>query len=323
MLEAVQSLIKFAQAGNVFISDFIATVKICQAELYMMYCDSASSFQPLHFPLFTDIVEDHSYTLSQEWVTDLNDGAESLGFRIHGHTYNAHVVDSVIGERKPVSREGFAAVVTSVKGQCAAVAELLISQLDRRFPNCEIMEALEIVFPQYWLQDKCDELFPVHLQVIKGWFCGMRTMAVGSGEERQVKQVAAPLDKHQLDLQLCLFKLTMKSHAAKAMEQPHTLNPVTKLWQKLGCNALLLSKLSEYMKLAHIAVTAVLGSCEDERTFSTLSFVKSKVRNRLQGNLDTSIRMFSQGWYSLESFLYNQAYDIWAEQKESRLGAGY
>jgi hypothetical protein len=33
--------------------------------------------------------------------------------------------------------------------------------------------------------------------------------------------------------------------------------------------------------------------------------------------------MFSQGWYSLESFLYNQAYDIWAEQKESRLGAGY
>jgi hypothetical protein len=214
-------------------------------------------------------------------------------------------------------------LLQSVKGQCAAATELLISQLDRRFPNCEIMEALGIVFPQYWLQDKCDELFPVHLQVIKGWFCRMRTMAVGSGEERQVKQVAAPLDKHQLDLQLCLFKLTMKSHAAKAMEQPHTLNPVTKLWQKLGCNALLLSKLSEYMKLAHIAVTAMLGSCEDERTFSTLSFVKSKVRNRLQGNLDTSIWMFSQGWYSLESFPYNQAYDIRAEQKESRLGASY
>jgi hypothetical protein len=110
MLEAVQSLIKFVQAGNIFISNFIAAVKICQAELYMMYCDSASSFQPFHFPLFTDIVEDHSYTLSQEWVTNLNDGAESLGFRIHGHTYNAHVVDSVTGERKLVSREGFAAV---------------------------------------------------------------------------------------------------------------------------------------------------------------------------------------------------------------------
>jgi hypothetical protein len=73
-------------------------------------------------------------------------------------------------------------------------------------------------------------MFPVHLQVIKEWFCGMRSMVVGSGEKGQVKQVAAPLDKHQLDLQLCLFKLTMKSHVAKAMEQPHTLNPITKLW---------------------------------------------------------------------------------------------
>jgi hypothetical protein len=148
-------------------------------------------------------------------------------------------------------------------------------------------------------------------------------MVVGSGEEWQVKQVAAPLDKHQLDLQLCLFKLTMKSHAAKTMEQPYTLNPVTKLWQKFGCNALLLNKLSEYIKLAQIAITIVLGYYEDERTFSTLSFMKSKVRNLLQGNLDTSIRMFNQRRYSLESFLYNQAYDFWAEQRDSRHGANH
>jgi hypothetical protein len=70
----------------------------------------------------------------------------------------------------------------------------------------------------------------------------------------------------------------MKSHAAKAMEQPHTVNTVTKLWQKLGCNVMLLNKLSEYIKLAQIATTVVLGSCEDERTFSTLLFVKSKVK---------------------------------------------
>jgi hypothetical protein len=323
LLEAVQSLIKFAQAGNVFISDFIAAVKICQADLYMMYCDSATSFQALHFQLFTDVVNDHSYSISQEWVTDLNNEAKSLGFRIHGHTYSAHMVDPVSGEKKSVSREDFCALVSFVKGQCAAAAELFISQLERRFPDCDIMEALGVIFPQYWLQDTCDDLFPVHLQVLKDWFCGMRSVVVGSGEERQVKQIVGPLDAHQLYLQLCLFKLTMKSHATKAMEQPHTVNPVTKLWQKLGCNALLLSKLSEYMKLAQIAVTAVLGSCEDERTFSTLAFVKNKVRNRLQGNLDTCICMFSQGWYSLESFPYNQAFDKWSEQKDWRLCADH
>ena len=117
-------------------------------------------------------------------------------------------------------------------------------------------------------------------------------------------------------MQQCLFKLTMRSHAKKAMDLPHDVNPVTKLWQKLGCNALLLNKLSEFMKLAQIAVTAILGSCEDERTFSTLSFVKNKVRNRLQENLDTCIRMFSQSWYTLESFPYNVAFDHWREAKE-------
>jgi hypothetical protein len=195
-LEAVQSLIKFAQAGNVFISDFIAAVKICQADLYMMYCDSATSFQALHFQLFTDVVNDHSYSISQEWVTDLNNGAESLGFRIHGHTYSVHMVDPVSGEKKSVSREDFCTLVSSVKGQCAAAAELLISQLKRRFPDYDIMEALGVIFPQYWLQDTCDDLFRVHLQVLKDWFCGVRSVVVGSGEERQVKQIAGPLDAH-------------------------------------------------------------------------------------------------------------------------------
>jgi hypothetical protein len=82
-----------------------------------------------------------------------------------------------------------------------------------------------------------------------------------------VKQIAGHLDENQLDLQLCLFKLTMKSQAAKSMEQPHTLNLVTKLWQKLGCNALLLSKLSKYMKAAPIAVTTVLGLVRTRRHF--------------------------------------------------------
>ena len=82
-------------------------------------------------------------------MADLNNGAEGLEFQIYGHTYNSHVVDTVTRERKPISRKEFATVVTSVKDQCATVANLLMSQLDMRFPNCEIMEALRVVFPKY------------------------------------------------------------------------------------------------------------------------------------------------------------------------------
>jgi hypothetical protein len=99
----------------------------------------------------------------------------------------------------------------------------------------------------------------------------------------------------------------MKSNAKSAMEEPHDMNPVTNLWTKLGSNALLLSRLSEYMKVANIAVIAVLGSVEDERTFSMLKFMKSKLWNRLGGHLNTTMCMFSQGFYNQETFPYQEA----------------
>ena len=134
-----------------FVSDMIAAVKICQAEIYMMYCDSYTSFQPIHFQLFSDVVANHSHMISQEWVTNLNDGSETLAYRINNHIYPAHLTDYVTEVRKYVGREEFDIVVSAVKGQCKAIAELLISQLEKRFPKSEIMEALGIVFPQYWL----------------------------------------------------------------------------------------------------------------------------------------------------------------------------
>jgi hypothetical protein len=49
------------------------------------------------------------------------------------------------------------------------------------------------------------------------------------------------------------------------------------------------SLICEYMKVANIVVTDVLGSVEDERTFSTLKFMKLKLRNSLGGHLDAHV----------------------------------
>jgi hypothetical protein len=64
LLECVNELMKFAQSRDVFIFDYIAAVKICQADLYMMYMDSETSFKKQHFQMFCDVVEDHSFTTS-------------------------------------------------------------------------------------------------------------------------------------------------------------------------------------------------------------------------------------------------------------------
>jgi hypothetical protein len=67
------------------------------------------------------------------------------------------------------------------------------------------------------------------------------------------------------------------------------------------------SVLSEFMRIAEIAITTILANIKDERTFSSLKFI----RNCLEGNLDTVVRVFSQGYYNLESFLYANAYKQW------------
>jgi hypothetical protein len=86
----------------------------------------------------------------------------------------------------------------------------------------------------------------------------------------------------------------MKSNAKSAMEGPHDQNPLTRMWQRIEQNALMLNRLSKFIKLYEIAVTTVLGSMGDECTFSTLSFMKLKLRNRLDGHLDTCVKVFAQ-----------------------------
>ena len=56
-------------------------------------------------------------------------------------------------------------------------------------------------------------------------------------------------------------------------------NPLTKLWRSVACNnRALVSYFPEFVKLAEIAIVQLLGSVEDERTFSSLSFLKDKTR---------------------------------------------
>jgi len=138
-------------------------------------------------------------------------------------------------------------------------------------------------------------------------------------DEPEVVTFEPILDARTLGLQSSLFKLTMKSNSAWAMEQPRDVNPVTSLWGKVGQNGLMLSRLSEFFKLSNLAICAVLGSVEDERTFSTLGYMKSKVRNRLAGNLDTCVKLFAQPWYTQETFPYGAAIAHWSDARK-RLG---
>jgi hypothetical protein len=56
--------------------------------------------------------------------------------------------------------------VLGVKLQCASIVEL-----DNCFPFHELMNALEVVYPCYWMGPKPKISFWLHLNVIKDVYC--------------------------------------------------------------------------------------------------------------------------------------------------------
>ena len=91
------------------------------------------------------------------------------------------------------------------------------------------------------------------------------------------------------------------------MDVLRDFKPMTKLWRTFGQTTMMLSRLSEWIKVVELVVIVVLGSLEEKRTFSILSFIKSKFSNRLGSHLDTCVKVYVQEFFTQESFFYQSA----------------
>ncbi len=61
-------------------------------------------------------------------------------------------------------------------------------------------------------------------------------------------------------------------------------------------------RIYEYFKLIELAIVVILGSVENEHTFSTITFMTSKLKNQLTINLDMAVRMYAQDFFTLQTF---------------------
>ena len=116
----------------------------------------------------------------------------------------------------------------------------------------DVVDALGVIYPQYWLQGDCEASFQKHLTVIKDFYGESRSV-VHDG----VRTVAPPiLDKYRLESEQPLFKMAMVANSPWAMEPPTIgsdaskplLNSVTKLWHRLDANSVLSTSFPEYIK---------------------------------------------------------------------------
>jgi hypothetical protein len=195
---------------------------------------------------------------------------------------------------------------------CTEVAQALSDELDRRFPHQEVLDAFGIIYPQYWMQEGADESFHKHLDILKQFYCGDRKLNNGK-EDGKPYSVPEMLNASSLDTQQGLFKVSMKANCETACAPPLGVNPLIRLWRNLSASRHLVKLIPEFFKLAKIGSVLVLGSVEDERCFSSLKFLKSCHRNRLDKHLPLVVRMFGQKYYSLKSFPYDEAIMSWKE----------
>jgi hypothetical protein len=57
------------------------------------------------------------------------------------------------------------------------------------------------------------------------------------------------------------------------------------------------------MKVVKLVVVQIMGFVEDEKTFSTLTFMKTRLWNHLCEYLDLVVRMIAKSFYIVDIFL--------------------
>jgi hypothetical protein len=165
MLEVVHTLIKYAQKQDVFICEFIDGVKSTEAKLHWLYVDPFCKFDDYACNEFTIVCEHRSELLPLIWVSHEFDVflylLPYLVFNITGHNYKLHHLGGSYGAYVHVNMNDQFSMIESMKVACSKAAMTLCVELSCRFPDVEIMSALGIVYPQYWLcEKKCYQKLP-------------------------------------------------------------------------------------------------------------------------------------------------------------------
>lgn len=112
LMEAIDQLITFAQKPDVFICDFVAAVKICQASLHTLYEDRSTAYSTDEFWSFNNLLDCSHEQIHIKWITDLNDGSAVLSFVCFGEQIHAEHSGA------PVDHDAWATLLARVKVEC-------------------------------------------------------------------------------------------------------------------------------------------------------------------------------------------------------------
>jgi hypothetical protein len=113
-----------------------------------------------------------------------------------------------------------------------------VKELSSRFPALALMDALGVVYFQYWLQFHAEELFEGHFSILKDHYYF----------ERHHDDVHFPalLDLSALNQHCSQFKGAMRAKSTATLEKPITMNLLMKLWHALSMSIVLIKYFLEW-----------------------------------------------------------------------------
>jgi len=77
-------VIKFAQFKDVFVCDLVVAIKVCQGNVYSMYCDHTSKFIIDSFWAFKSLLNLKHENIHMCWIIDVKFGISHLAFELNG-----------------------------------------------------------------------------------------------------------------------------------------------------------------------------------------------------------------------------------------------
>jgi len=138
---------------------------------------------------------------------------------------------------------------------------------------CWWMQYRVYVYPQYWETLDPKTTFLGHLAILKAKFCHTKE------NHHVVHWLSICWSSNIVWLTNYFFYIRMKSNSHVVLHLLPDCNLTIKLWGHLASNAIVVDKLSKYLKLVELTIVMVLGNVEDERTFSTFNFMRLKFHN--------------------------------------------
>ena len=139
----------------------------------------------------------------------------------------------------------------------ADAATMMVMELGSRYPPSEVMDALSIVYPQFWLELGPEDKLTWYMNTLKQTYAHTKDI---SSATHVYDTCPAMLSDMALDRQFHWFVVAIKNNSPYAMRAMDThIHPLTKLWCALAQYGPLKGMFPEFFKLTEIATIHVRG----------------------------------------------------------------